>query len=285
MILGLWLDQPMWLMLGLIILFFLTVSGVIIAVTMLPITRPAFLRVVNGVVPTFFSSISVLLALLTGFVANDAWERQKQGSRVVERERANLIAAFDLSIETTSNMAGIRKALLAYTERLISDEWPKMADGGQSSEAAGAALSDLMRIIADPALTAEAGSVAHTALMTVAMTLRDARGERLALSAAKQDDSKWLTLIFLAVLTLVSIGIVHGDKHRAQILTQLLFSSAMIVTLSVIALHERPFDGPMAIGPEAIERARSVMLARQANQIGVTAPAPAPEGGETPVLR
>ncbi|MCJ2082603.1 DUF4239 domain-containing protein [Methylobacterium sp. J-090] len=279
MLLGLWLDQPMWLMVTLITLFFLLVSTVMVAITALPVTRPTFLRVVDGVVPAFFSSISILLALLTGFVANDAWERQKQGSRVVEKERANLIAAFDLSIETTSNMAGIRQALLAYTETVIADEWPKMADGGSSSEPGGAALSNLMRIIADPALTGEAGAVAHTALMTVAMNLREARGERLALSASKEDDSKWLTLIFLAALTLVSIGMVHGDKHRAQILTLFLFSSAMIVTLSVIALHERPFDGPLAIGPGAIERAKAVMLAHQARQIGASAPTPA-AGGE-----
>nr|USU30112.1 DUF4239 domain-containing protein [Methylobacterium sp. OTU13CASTA1] len=285
MLLGLWLDQPMWLMVGLIILFFVIVSGIMIAITALPFTRPTFLSVVDGVVPAFFSSISILLALLTGFVANDAWERQKQGAHVVEKERANLIAAFDLSIETASNMAGIRQALLTYTERVIDDEWAKMANGGQSSESAGAALSGLMRILADPALTSEAGTVAHTALMTVAMTLRDARGERLALSASKEDDSKWLTLLFLAALTLVSIGMVHGDKHRAQVLTLFLFSAAMVVTLCVIALHERPFDGPLAIGPGALERAKQVMLAHQAGQIGGLAPAPLPGSGGQPVPR
>ncbi|GJE61756.1 bestrophin-like domain [Methylobacterium trifolii] len=271
MLLGLWLDQPMWLMMVLIALLFLAISLFMVAISMVPFTRPTFLRVVDGVVPAFFSSISIILALLTGFVANDAWERQKQGSRVVEKERANLISAFDLSIETTSNMANIRQALLAYTDLVIADEWPKMADGGKSSEAAGAALSALMRIIADPVLTSEAGAVAHTALMNVAMTLREARGERLALSTAKEDDSKWLTLIFLAALTLVSIGIVHPERPRAQILTLFIFSSAMIVTLSVIALHERPFDGPLAIGPSAIERAKAVMLSRQAQQTGATA--------------
>lgn len=121
--------------------------------------------------------------------------------------------------------------------------------------------------------------------MTVAMTLPEARSERLALSAAKEDASKWLTLIALAALTLVSIGMAHGDRHRAQILTLVLFSSAMVVALSVIALHERRFDGPLAIGPGAIEQARRVMLAHQAGQGGGIARAPLPGGGGQPVPR
>lgn len=153
MLLGLWLDQPMWLMLSLIVLYFGSVSLFMVLISTVPFIRPLSLRIFDGVVPVFFSSISILLALLTGFVANDAWERQKQGTRVVEKERANLIAAFDLSIETVSNMDPIRRALLAYADSIIADEWPRMADGGQSAETAGAALSDLMRIVADPALT------------------------------------------------------------------------------------------------------------------------------------
>lgn len=272
MLLGLWLDQPMWLMLSLIVLYFGSVSLFMVLISTVPFIRPLSLRIFDGVVPVFFSSISILLALLTGFVANDAWERQKQGTRVVEKERANLIAAFDLSIETVSNMAPIRRALLAYADRVVQDEWPKMADGGRSSETAGAALSDLMRIVADPALTQGAGAVAHTALMNVAINLREARSERLALSASRGDDSKWFTLLFLGALTLVAIGLVHAGKVRAQILTLSLFSSAVIVTLSVIALHERPFDGPLAIGPDAIERARTVMLSRQTDQTDASPP-------------
>jgi len=42
--------------------------------------------------------------------------------------------------------------------------------------------------------------------------------------------------------------------------TLVLFSAAMVTTLGVIALHERPFDGPLALSPAPIERAKAVML-------------------------
>ena len=55
-------------------------------------------RLGAGMVPTYFTAIATLLALLTGFVANDAWERQRSASRVLQAERANALAVYDLSL-------------------------------------------------------------------------------------------------------------------------------------------------------------------------------------------
>ncbi len=41
---------------------------------------------------------------------------------------------------------------------------------------------------------------------------------------------------------MVSIGLVHWERPIAQAVTLLLFAAAMVTTLGVIALHERPFD-------------------------------------------
>lgn len=258
MILGLWLDLPVWLIVSSLGGVFASAVGLLVLLTNLRWTRPAMLRVGTGVVPTYFTAISVLLALLTGFVANDAWERQRQAARVVQAERSNLLAVHDLSLATVSDMRAIRAALLAYADALVGDEWPKMTDG-LSSPVAGAALSRLMAAAADPKHGA-AGQAAHALLLDGVMSLRTARGERLALSDAQGDQSKWLTLMVLAGLTLVAIGLVHLERPVAQVTTLTLFSIAMVTTLGVVALHERPFDGPLAMSPAPIERARAVML-------------------------
>jgi len=93
------------------------------------------------------------------------------------------------------------------------------------------------------------------------MQLRSARSERLALSAARSDESKWLTLLVLAVLTLTAIALVHAERPFAQATTLFLFSAAMVTTLGVVALHERPFDGPLALSSEPIRLARAAMEA------------------------
>lgn len=257
MILGLWLDLPVWLIFTTLASVFAGATGLLVLLTNLPWTRPLMLRLGTGMVPTYFTAISVLLALLTGFVANDAWERQRQAARVVQNERSNLLAIHDLSLATVSDMGEIRTALVAYADALITDEWPKMTDGVSSSQA-GAALGQLMATAADPKHSLS-GQAAHALLLDAVMGLRTARGERLALSDAQGDQSKWLTLMVLAGLTLVAIGLVHLERPMAQATALALFCLAMVTTLGVVALHERPFDGPMAMSPSPIEGAKLLM--------------------------
>ena len=259
MILAYWLDQPVWLIFTLLSAVFAAATGAICLLSVLRLTRPAMLTLGVGIVAPYFTAISVLLALLTGFVANDAWERQRQATKIVQTEKTNLLAAHDLSLATASNMSAIRTQLLAYAEALIDDEWPKMTDGASSARA-GEALGRLMQAVADPRHTAEAGAAAHAALLDTVMNLRTARGDRLALSDAQGDQSKWLTLMVLAGLTLVAIGLIHVDKPWPQAMALILFAIAMVTTLGVIALHERPFDGPMALSSAPLQMARAVMI-------------------------
>jgi hypothetical protein len=162
-ILSAWLDQPVWLIFTLLGAGFAVVAGLLWLVSNLRPTRPLLHRLGLGIVAPYFNAISVMLALLTGFVANDAWERQRQASRIVQSERTNLLAAHDLSLATASDMSGIRKRLLAYAEALIDDEWPRMTEGA-SSNAAGEALGALMQAVADPRHTAEHPLTWHRSL-------------------------------------------------------------------------------------------------------------------------
>lgn len=259
MVLTFWLDQPVWLMFVLLALPFLAVSALLWGLSAWRRSRPLVLSLGTGIVAPYFSAISVLLALLTGFVANDAWERQRAASRVVQSERANARTIYDFSIATASDMREIRHALVDYIDAVVGEEWPAMAVSAGPATPASAALARLLKAAADPKTGTEAGLSAQSTLLDAVMNLRAARGERLALADAKGDETKWLTLLVLAGLTLVALALVHVEKSRAQATVLVLFSCAMISTLGLIALHERPFDGPFALTPDALRGARAAM--------------------------
>ncbi|MBB2963860.1 DUF4239 domain-containing protein [Methylobacterium sp. R2-1] len=259
MILGFWLDQPVWLMFTLLAGVFLAICLLLSLFTNLPWTRAGMRLLATGIVPPYIAVVAVLLALLTGFVANDAWERQRQASRVVQAERSHALAVYDLSIASAPDMSGLRASLFAYLDAVVKEEWPSMAETGASAPAAGQALGRLLQSAADPRNAAEAGEATHAALLDAVMQLRSARSERLALSAARSDESKWLTLLILAALTLTAIALVHCERPFAQATTLFLFSAAMVTTLGVVALHERPFDGPLALSSEPIRLAHAAM--------------------------
>lgn len=255
MLLGFWLDQPLWLMFALLTGAFLAVCGLICLLTSLPVTRPVMRALGSGVAPPYIGAVAVLIALLTGFVANDAWDRYRQGIRVVQTEGVNLLGAYDLSVAVSRETTDIRDKLLAYAQALTEDEWPRMAGDGSASPRAGEALSTLMSLVAGPNHAKDAAPAAQAALFDAVMNLRTARGDRLALNNSQGDNSKWIMLLVLASLTLITTGLIHVERPIAQAVTMLIFSCAMVVTLGVVALHERPFDGPFAVSAAPLTEA------------------------------
>ncbi|MEH3148128.1 MAG: DUF4239 domain-containing protein [Methylobacterium frigidaeris] len=257
--LGLLLDQPVWLIFLLLTAFFLAVCLVLHLAAFSPWTR-RFARSLDGVVPSYFGVVSVLLSLLTGFVASDAWERQRQAVRAVQLERDSLMTLYDLSVASKPDMSAMRADLAAYVAAVVDEEWSLMRYAGRSA-AAGEAMDRLLRATANPHLSTEAGLAVHNAMLDAAMRLRSARGDRLTLADNPVDESKWITLLVLAVLTLVSLALVHMERPRASIAAMAVFAVGMVTTLGLVALHERPFGGPNRIEPHSLVRLRATMNA------------------------
>jgi hypothetical protein len=56
-------------------------------------------------------------------------------------------------------------------------------------------------------------------------------------------------VLILGALTQISIAVVHLQRRNAQIAALVVFSAAVVVALGLIALQERPFQGPFQVGP------------------------------------
>lgn len=258
MLFNLWLDQPAWVIMAVLLAGFAVTGGIVHQATYY---RPArrFVGSLGGVAPPVFSTVGLLFGLLTGFLANDVWERQRQANRAVQVEHDAVLTMGTLSIATVSDMAPIRAALRAYVVAVADDEWPHMTDQEQSVPAEQA-LAELLRQVASPKVSAEAGTAAHGALLNLALQLGTARSDRLVISGVNYDEVKWATVLILGVLTQMAIGLVHLDRSRAQLAALGMFTAAAVVTLGLLAVRERPFDGAHPISPALL---RSTLPALQ----------------------
>lgn len=252
-----WLDMSVW---GI----FISLAGLFTASLLLihwlcfgKHTR-SYASSLGGVVAPFFSSVAVLFALLTGFLANDVWDRNHQAGRAVLAERDGLLAIHAISSATVSDMEDIRTAAQHYASTLIEREWPRMM-AQESSPEAGRALLDLLTLVSNPQIGTDAGSAAQGALLDSALKLRNARYDRLALSGDHTDRTKWTAVFILALVTQAAIAIVHLEKPRAQIASLTIFSIAVVTTLGLVAIRERPFDGPLRLSPTPLEDALRIM--------------------------
>jgi len=117
----------------------------------------------------------------------------------------------------------------------------------------------LMSGLSHPQIAAEAGQAVHNALMTSVLRVRDSRGERLALSNDRTNDIKWATVLILGVITQIAIGLVHLERPRAHLAAIVVFSSAAIVALGLIAMQEHPFEGSIRVSPARLEEVLAQM--------------------------
>jgi hypothetical protein len=199
-------------------------------------------------VAPFFGAVGVLFALLTGFLAGDIGDRNRQAARAVQAEVAELRNVFTLSVASASDMKEIRDDWAAYVKAVVRDEWAAMTDG-HSAPSAGAAYDAMLREVSEPKVATEAGAAVHSALLTAAVRVGTARSERLALASDNTSELKWMMVLMLGVMTQLAIGLVHLQKRNAHIAALSVFSVAAVLTLGLIALQEHPFAGDVRLSP------------------------------------
>ncbi len=211
-------------------------------------------------VAPFFSSVAVLFALLSGFLAIDVGERNKQAHARVQSEAAALHNMHTLSIASASDMRTIRAKITTYARVAAQDDWPAMVQGGHSA-AADLAYDELLREVSNPSISRDSGVVVHQALLNAAIEVGQARSSRIALSSDRTNHLKWISVLILAIITQVAIGLVHL-KHsgRAFLTAQMTFAIAVVVALGIIALQETTFGGALHVSPAPIERLASLPI-------------------------
>jgi len=216
-------------------------------------------RGITGVVPAFFTAISVLFALLTGFLANDVGERNRQAAAAVMAESNAAMTLDGLTRAGDGDMAPIRRALHAYLSAVVGPEWTLMADGLRA-RAADAAHLVLLRRIGDPILGRQAGAAVQGTLLDAAVKLGAARAERLTIATDRTSQLKWLTVLALGLLTQLSLALVHLENIRGHLAVLILFSTAAVVSLGLIGLQEAPFAGSLQVSPAPLQRALAVLI-------------------------
>ncbi len=240
-----WLDLSLGGIIGVLFAVYAFAALLIFWVTFYsPLSGP--IRSCGGLVAPYFTAVALLFGLLTGFLASDIADRNRQASRIVQAEAQSLTSLYTLSIASASDMSSIRDKIRRYAQSVLADEWPLVPTGAGSPKTQGL-LADLMESVADPHIASAAGQAVSTALVNLSLRVAGARSDRLALGGDRTYDLKWFTVLFLCFMTQIAIGAVHLDRPRAHALALALFSAAAIVALGMIAEQESPFDGTLQV--------------------------------------
>jgi hypothetical protein len=203
---------------------------------------------IRGVTPSFFGSVIPILGILIGFLSNDVWDNNRKAADIVREEAAELTSLYGLVAVSDLPYDDISRAIRAYASAVVDREWPAMTRGEAAAEAE-IAQDNLIRIASKDCSSSGIKGKCDTPLAEISMKLRETRSNRLKLSTDNTETIKWSSVLFLALIAQISVASVHLERRGPQIAAMTIFTSAVIVLLSLIALHELPFAPPLFVKP------------------------------------
>ena len=243
-----WLALPVFAVFASLFAFYLGTAALIVWLSFRSPLRGR-IQSFKGVVAPFFGSTAIIFGLLIAFLSNDIWDRNKQAEHLIFAESDTLVALYSLSAASGVDNQGLRTAIRSYVTAVIEDEWPRLAVQQRSAQA-DAALNALLREVAATGVGKDV-SVQRT-MLDMALRVRPAHEDRVVLSNDRTVVTKWIAVLLLALITQLSIAVVHLEKPRPQAAALVIFTLAAVSILGLLAVHEAPFEPPVFIPPGPI---------------------------------
>jgi len=192
----------------------------------------------NAVVPPFIAVVAVIFALFAAANASDIWGRSRALRLTTEREvtTARSIVKFTENVGREANL--LRRALYDYLDAATTIErsWLETAEG--LSQPAQGAADALIEEATTFATTSSAAPSLKSLIVTRVDELRSARSERLTRFLETGSITHWLGLATLAVITQLSISLVHVGKPAAGAIAQFTFTASVIVAFNYLAIED-----------------------------------------------
>lgn len=203
----------------------------------------------EDVVPPFLALPAILFALFVTALASDVWQKHFQAKEALLKETAAVRSLILLSTELESNGQALKQSTEAYINAVINREWESMTKGDHMNKES--ALSELEALDTTIARigNGQPRPPEYTALRlnSALETLRFSRQQRISLAHDAISITKWAATMSLAVLTLVSVAVVHLKRPRAMKISMLLTVLCVLATIHVLSKNRSPYLGIAAI--------------------------------------
>lgn len=226
------------------LLCFIAYGGVVLAVS-LAILGALHVRYVQNPkwlpVGPAFQVLTVLFALLLGFLAADIWAQQRQAVDAAFKEGVSLQRLRDLSGPAALDTADAGPMLAQYQAAVTGREWG--LNFNHTPDPAAAATLHALRLHAGKLVREGKPAILVAEWMRSVNDLEEARHRRLLIGADATDNSQWAVVLVLTFFAAAALAACHMDRPPAGRLILVLFCLGVAIVLWQLARHTNPYNG------------------------------------------
>jgi hypothetical protein len=203
------------------------------------------------VVAPFFSATTTLFTLFVAFSASHAWTNEDVAHAAASAESAaaerllTIVARFHHA--PTEAAAPVR----AYVAAVVQEEWGANRNRA-ASPATTAALDAIKSMVWEARTQRHIDTVAADVMLRAVDALESARTRRLSLVSDVGDGVRWMLLLLLCFVALLSMAMSHADRPETSRIAVAVLAVAMASVMSVSAMYESPYTGLHSIDPDGL---------------------------------
>ena len=188
-----------------------------------------------------FQVLTVLFALLLGFLAADIWAQQRQAVDAAFKEEISLQRLRNLAGPEALDARDAAPILARYQAAVSGREWG--ANFNHTPDPEAASSLDALRLYG--ARLAREGKPAGLGAewMRSVNDLEEARHRRLLIGADATDNSQWAVVLVLTFFAAAALAACHMDRPPAGRLVLGLFCLGVAIVLWQLARHTNPYNG------------------------------------------
>jgi len=197
--------------------------------------------------------LGIIFGLFVAFTAAQVWSDNDRASAAVSSEARALRAVQVLGATFPGQPdAQLRNLIRRYIAEAASQEWPMMARRTATLQVIPGALAEALQLTLALSPGTPGQQIAQREITAALRNALDARRQRILISQSEVNLTKWSTLVLQALCALVAIAMVHSDNRLASLIALGLFATGVAAAALLIAAHDRPFIGQVAVGPEPL---------------------------------
>lgn len=233
---------------------FVVFSGIAIATTvvvervMRRLTATGPRESIGQTASTVLQAITVVYAIVIGFVIIDEYGQfQDAEQHVGDKAAAIVITIENAQALPPSDQDAITRGARRYTELLISQALPKLADDGTLDLATGRALHRLYQTVQAIEPSTEAQRAAYDSIVRALNDIVATRSDLLNDARAAIPPSLFWVLVLLGVATMATAAVLDTKHRRSHLMILSMLAIAVGANLALVMGLDYPYRGTIKV--------------------------------------
>jgi hypothetical protein len=200
---------------------------------------------------SYFSATTTLFTLFLAFSASHAWTNDNAARTAASAESAAAERMLTIVARFHPTPGDAAAPVRAYIAAVVQQEWGTNRNRA-ASPAAAEALDAMETMLWDARTQRHVDTAVADVMLRAVDAMEAARTKRLGLAADVGDGVRWMLLMLLGFIALLSMAMCHADRPETARIAVAVLGLGMAAVMAVSAMYESPYTGLHAVQPDGL---------------------------------